>query len=148
MNHLPVILKPGKTKSIFLIFISTAFIILGISLLENNPFIGILNIVFFGICLLIFVINLIPNSSYMKIGVQGIEMKNLFKSAFIPWDAVSSFRTKRFFVNKMVVYDISEKLLENTGKTTRTGAFPDTYGMSPEKLAALLNEYKAKFTSV
>jgi len=145
MQNLPFILKPSKAKNVILILISIGFVALGISLLEKNMLIAVLNIVFFGICLIIFIMNLMPNASYLKIDVQGIEMKNLFKTTFIPWNAVSSFRTKRFFINKMVVFDIDQKLLEQSTMKSKSGAFPDTYGMSAQKLADLLNEYKAQF---
>ncbi|MDF2831017.1 PH domain-containing protein [Chryseobacterium indoltheticum] len=145
MQNLPLILKPSKIKSIILILISIGFITLGISLLEQNMLIAVLNIFFFGICLIIFIINMIPNSSYLTIDEKGIEMKNLFRTTFIPWQAVSGFKTKLIFVNKLVTFTIDEKLLENSKMKGKTGAFPDTYGMSANNLANLLNEYKVKF---
>ncbi|MDY0931822.1 PH domain-containing protein [Chryseobacterium sp. CFBP8996] len=148
MQNLPLILKPSKIKNIILILISIGFISLGISLLEKNTLIAVLNIVFFGICLIIFIINMIPNSSYLIIDEKGIEMKNLFRTTFIPWQAVSGFKTKFIFVNKLVTFTIDEKLLESSKMKGKTGAFPDTYGMSAKNLANLLNEYKAKFDRV
>jgi hypothetical protein len=148
MQNSPLILKPSKIKSIILILISIGFISLGIKLLEKNMLIAVLNIFFFGICLIIFIINMIPNSSYLKIDEKGIEMKNLFRITFIPWQAVSGFKTKFIFVNKLVIFNIDEKLLENSKMKGKTGAFPDTYGMSAKDLANLLNEYKAKFEAI
>ncbi|MBW3521009.1 hypothetical protein [Chryseobacterium sp. NKUCC03_KSP] len=148
MQNPPLILKPSKIKSIILILISIGFISLGIKLLEKNMLIAVLNIFFFGICLIIFIINMIPNSSYLKIDEKGIEMKNLFRITFIPWQAVSGFKTKFIFVNKLVIFNIDEKLLENSKMKGKTGAFPDTYGMSAKDLANLLNEYKAKFEAI
>lgn len=148
MQNLPLTLKPGKTKSTILILISAALVVLGISLLEKNMMIAVLNIVFFGICLAVFIINLFPNASYLKIDERGIEMKNLFRTTFIPWQAVNVFKTKFIFINKMVVFDIDQKLLDSSKIKSKTGAFPDTYGMSAKNLANLLNEYKAKFDTV
>jgi hypothetical protein len=148
MQNSPLILKPSKIKSIILILISIGFISLGIKLLEKNMLIAVLNIFFFGICLIIFIINMIPNSSYLKIDEKGIEMKNLFRITFIPWQAVSGFKTKFIFVNKLVIFNIDEKLLENSKMKGKTGAFPDTYRMSAKDLANLLNEYKAKFEAI
>ena len=148
MQNLPLILKPSKIKNIILILISVGFISLGITLLEKNLLIAVLNIVFFGICLIIFIINLLPNSSYLTIDEKGIEMKNLFRTTFIPWQAVSGFKTKLISVNKLVTFTIDEKLLESSKMKGKTGAFPDTYGMSANNLANLLNEYKAQFDRV
>lgn len=148
MQNSPLILKPSKIKSTILILISIGFISLGIKLLEKNILIAVLNIFFFGICLIIFMINMIPNSSYLKIDEKGIEMKNLFKITFIPWQAVSGFKTKFIFVNRLVTFTIDEKLLENSKMKGKSGAFPDTYGMSAKNLANLLNEYKVKFDTL
>jgi len=148
MQNLPLILKPSKIKNIILILISVGFISLGITLLEKNMLIAVLNIFFFGICLIIFIINLLPNSSYLTIDEKGIEMKNLFRTTFIPWQAVSGFKTKLISVNKLVTFTIDEKLLESSKMKGKTGAFPDTYGMSANNLANLLNEYKAQFDRV
>lgn len=147
MQNLPLILKPSKVKNIFLIIISLGFVILGISLLEKKLWIGVLNIFFFGICLIIFLINMIPNSSYLKIDESGIEMKNLFRITFIPWKAVSSFKTKSIFLKKIVTFNIDKNLLTDSNIKGKAGAFPDTYGMSAENLADFLNEYKLKFDS-
>lgn len=146
MQNVPVILKPSKIKSIILMLISIGFVSLGISLLERNIMIAVLNIIFFGMTMIIFIINLIPNSVYLKIDEKGIEMKNLFRITFIPWQAVSNFTVKDLFFKKMVMYHISEKLLSGKEKRPKEAGFPDTYGMSAQKLAAMLNEYKNYFS--
>jgi len=127
-----------------MIIVSLGFVVLGISLLEKKLWVGVLNIFFFGICLIIFIINTLPNSSYLKIDERGIEMKNLFRITFIPWKAVSGFTTKSILIKKVVSFNIDKDLLGNSKMREKTGAFPDTYGMSAEKLAKLLNEYKLK----
>jgi len=147
MKNPPVILKPGKGKSILLFIVSIVFVCLGIALWESNKILAVFTVVFFGLCLLVFIINLIPDASYLKIDDHGIEMKNLFKSTFIPWNAVSGFRTKNVFLNTMVVFDLDQHLPETSGTKIKTGAFPDTYGRSGKKLAAFLNEQKEKFDS-
>lgn len=126
---------------------SAVFVGLGISMPGNNTPFAIAVIFFFGLCLVTFMINLLPNASYLKIGDQGIEMKNLFRTTFIPWNAISGFRPKNFFLNTMVVFDLHQKLPATSGVKGKTGAFPDTYGMSGKKLAALLNEQKERFDS-
>ena len=147
MQNLPLILKPRKIKNLFLIITSLGFVILGISLLEKKLWVGVLNIFFFGICLIIFIINMLPNSSYLKIDERGVEMKNLFRITFIPWKAVNGFTTKSIFLKKMVTFNIDENLLIASKIKGKTGAFPDTYGMPAENLADLLNEYKLKLDS-
>ncbi len=144
MQNLPLTLRPGKLKNIILILISITFICMGISLMERNIWAAILIIFLFGISLIIFSINLIPNTSYLKINERGLEMKTLSRTTFIPWQAVSNFTTKQIFLNRLVMFDIDEKFLETSKMKSKQGAFPDTYGMSAKKLAALLNDYKEK----
>ena len=110
MQNIPLILKPGKVKSSILLVISIGFVVLGISLLDRNMLIAILNIVFFGLCFIVFLLNLIPGSSYLKIDEKGIEMKNLFRTTFIPWQAVSSFETKWVAFNKLVIFNLNKNL--------------------------------------
>jgi len=142
MQNLPLTLRPGKLKNTILILISIAFICMGISLMERNLWAAILIIFLFSISLIIFFINLIPNTSYLKIDNRGLEMKTLFRTTFIPWQVVSGFTTKQIFLNRLVTFDIDEKYLGNSKIKSKKGAFPDTYGMSAKKLAALLNDYK------
>lgn len=147
MQNLPLTLRPGKLKNIILILISIGFIGMGITLIERNLWIAILTIFLFGISLIVFSINLIPNTSYLKIDERGLEMKSLFRTTFIPWQVVSGFTTKQIFVNKLVMFDIDEKFLKLSKIKSKQGAFPDTYGMSAKKLAALLNDYKNQLNS-
>lgn len=147
MQNLPLTLRPGKLKNIILILISIGFICMGITLIERNLWIAILTIFLFGISLIVFSINLIPNTSYLKIDERGLEMKNLFRTTFIPWQVISGFTTKQIFINKLVMFDIDEEFLKLSKIKSKQGAFPDTYGMSAKKLAALLNDYKNQLNS-
>ncbi|WEK69393.1 MAG: hypothetical protein P0Y62_16355 [Candidatus Chryseobacterium colombiense] len=147
MQNLPLTLRPGKLKNIILILISIGFICMGITLIERNLWIAILTIFLFGISLIVFSINLIPNTSYLKIDERGLEMKSLFRTTFIPWQVINGFTTKQIFVNKLVMFDIDEKFLKLSKIKSKQGAFPDTYGMSAKKLAALLNDYKNQLNS-
>lgn len=71
-------------------------------------------------------------------------MRSLFRSTFIPWEAVNSFTTKRVALNKMAMIEFNEKYIDPSKLKSRAGAFPDTYGMSAQKLAEIMNEYKAQ----
>ncbi|WP_439479578.1 STM3941 family protein [Chryseobacterium aquaticum] len=144
MRQLPVTFYPGKIKNTLLMLISLTFVILGISLLDKNIWIAVLNIFFFGICFIVYVINFIPNATYLKLEESGITMKTLFKTTFIPWEAVQNFDTKNIFLFKMVTFNLNENLIDSKIKS-KQGAFPDTYGMPAKKLSHLLNEYKFKF---
>lgn len=143
------VFKPSKIRNIILPVISLGFILTGISLFKINLWIAILNIIFFGLCFVVAVINFLPNASYLKISAEGIEIKSLFKRHFLPWKAVSNFRVRNLILNKTVVFDIRNELLilNKSIIKGKTGGLPETYGMSPRNLAALLNEYAEKYSS-
>lgn len=142
MENLPIILKPSKLKQISLFLICLGFVVLGFLIIEKNFWVAILNIILFGMGVLIFAINLHPKASYLKIDQQGIEMRTLFRSTSIPWYAVNSFSSKRIMLNKLVMINFNEKYIDVSKLKDRTGALPDTYGMSAENLAKKLNEIR------
>ncbi|WP_299768469.1 STM3941 family protein [uncultured Dokdonia sp.] len=145
------ILRPKKTKSIILIVISILFVLGGYLMLEEKFFIGIITIIFFGLGIIIFTIQLFPNTSYLKLTKEGFEMRTLFKSNFTKWSDVKEFSTDYIGPNKMVMLNYNEEhtKYKNGKKIAKIlsgseGALPDTYGMSAKALTQLMNEWKAK----
>lgn len=144
MQKFPTTFYPSKIKQSLLIIISLAFVTLGFVIIKSNFWIGLFNIIFFGLCLITFIITLIPSASYLKIDEKGFEMRTLFRSTFIPWHVVNGFSTKRIFINTMVMIDFNPQYIDTSKLKSKTGAFPDTYGMSAKKLAELMNNYKTQ----
>lgn len=144
MQKLPVTFYPNKFKLSAYLVISLSFVFLGFYIDTMNRWIGVANIIFFGLCAIIFIIMLIPNSSYLRVDEKGFEMRSLFRSTFIPWHVINSFSTKRIFINNMVMIDFNSEYIDTSKLKSKTGAFPDTYGMSAKKLAEIMNEYKAQ----
>jgi len=145
------ILRPKKTKSIILILVSILFVLGGFLMLEEKFFIGIITIIFFGLGIIIFTIQLFPNTSYLKLTEEGFEIRTLFKSDFTKWSDVKEFNTDYIGPNKMVMLNYKEEHTKyKSGKkiakilSGSEGALPDTYGMSAKALAQLMNEWKAK----
>lgn len=150
------VLYPSRLKNILLFLGSTSFVIIGLFILKKEPVIGWIGIVFFGLCLIVSIIELIPGSSHLKLTRDGFEMRHLFRSYHTPWVDVKGFRvgyiTTRYMRKKMVMFDLSENCTKyKTGrKLVRLlrgrveACLADTYGMSAEKLAALMNEWKSR----
>ena len=141
MQKLPLTLKPGKLKQILMLILNLGFVILGVNLLEKNLWIAILNIVLFGLGLIISVVSMLPNASMLYIDERGIEMTALFRKTFIPWQAVQNFSTRRVVFFKQVFFNLDESLINDKTKR-KQGVFPDNYGMKAQELAELLNSYK------
>lgn len=154
MEKLPLILRPSKLKTLVLLIICLVFSFGGIFLIRKGDNMGWLVFSFFFIGVIVFIITLLPNSSYLKISVEGIEIKTLFKkSQMISWGVIDEFGAAYIGVNKMVTINFNENYnQQKVGRNVASsltgfeGALPDTYGMDASKLANLLNDYKNKFS--
>lgn len=154
MEKLPLILRPSKLKTLVLLIICLVFSLGGIFLIREGNNMGWLVFSFFFIGVIVFIITLLPNSSYLKISVEGIEIKTLFKkSQMISWGVIDEFGAAYIGVNKMVTINFNENYnQQKVGRNVASsltgfeGALPDTYGMDASKLANLLNDYKNKFS--
>ncbi|HET9789479.1 MAG TPA: hypothetical protein VFP47_20255, partial [Pyrinomonadaceae bacterium] len=84
-------------------------------------------------------------------GPKGFTVRTLYRSEKYRWAEVERFGVTRIGGNKMVGFDFSREYDKHhvgrqvaAGISGYEGALPDTYGMKPERLAELLNEWKAR----
>jgi hypothetical protein len=105
----------------------------------------------FGLGSLVFTFQLLPDSSYLLLGPKGFTVRTLYRSEKYRWVEVERFGVTRIGGNKMVGFDFSSEYGKHqvgrqvaAGISGYEGALPDTYGMKPERLAELLNEWKAR----
>jgi hypothetical protein len=147
MDLKPQVMYIGKPKNLFLVISGLLFVLLGINLiLKGNIFIGIFNIIFFGMCLAIGIINFIPKASNLRIDERGLQMTSLFRTTFVPWQAVSYFDTQSNFIFKMVRVNLDPEKVDLSKSKLRKTALADNYGKSAKELAELLNLYKEKYS--
>ncbi len=143
----PLTLTYSKPKNILLFLLSLGFVYLGYyNLQSGSSMIGIFSMVFFGLCLVISIINFIPKASQIRLTEEGLEMTSLFKKRVLPWAAVDQFRPGWMFINRTVYFELSDEAMKVLKVKVKKGALPDTYGMSAAKLADLLNEYKLQYS--
>jgi len=150
----PILLRPKPTKWLVIALGSLAFVLIGVWMVRSRDMLGWLGIVFFGLCLSVSLICMLPNASYLRLTPDGFTMCSLFRAHTTRWEDVTGFGVARVFTNKMVMfnyveaYQRSPKLRSlNTGLTGFEAAIPDTYGLKHEELADLLNRYKASAAS-
>ena len=147
-------LYPSKIKHFLYLIGSLAFIVIGVILILNGQSVGWFPFTFFGICIIVFIINLIPGSSYLHLSKDGFKIRTLFRDQVIKWSDVKSFRSGYIGPNKSVVFHFSSEHKEHqeAKKWAKSlagveGALPDTYGKSPKELADILNEWKGKYSN-
>ncbi|MDQ8205777.1 STM3941 family protein [Pelagicoccus sp. SDUM812003] len=143
---------PSKTKHALLLLVSITFVAGGIWLAKNGDWMGHIAYVFFGLGVVVFTIQLLPNSSYLKLKEDGFEFSALFRRHYVKWNDIKHFgimtQTHRgMTTNKMVGWDYREefegsdlgrKISKKIGGIE--SALPDTYGMKAEELLSLMDE--------
>lgn len=146
-----LILKPKKGKTILLLLVCVLFVLSSIIVINDDQWTAWLGIVFFGLGVIVFTIQLIPGSSKLTLSKEGFTVTNLFKSHLILWEDVQRFHVSSIGKKQSVVFDYSKghkkhKVGKAIAKTMANahGALPDNYGMKLEDLAQLLNEWKRK----
>ena len=120
----------------------------GIFVVTDGHWLGLLPATFFGLGLIVSLILLWPSSSYLELDSTGFVIRNLFRDSRIPWVDVDYFEARRVGLRKMVTLNFAPnyKALPNARAVTRAisgvdGALPDTYGMSADDLARMMNDH-------
>lgn len=106
----------------------------------------------FGLGSLVFAVQLLPGSSYLLLEPDGFTVRTLYRLQKYRWAEVERFGVTRIGGNKTVAFDFSGQYGKDrvarqvaAGISGYEGTLPDTYGMKPEQLAELLNEWKARW---
>lgn len=146
-----LLLRPSRIKNLLLLAVSAAFTVGGTTMIRDSRSMGWFVVVFFGLCTLVAVILLLPNSSYLRLTRDGLETRSLFRSSKLQWTDVAAFRAGRIGLNAMVLIEYAPSYPRvRRGRavaaalTGAEGALPDTYGRSAKALASLLNEWRVR----
>lgn len=149
MPKLPVTYRTRPVKMLLLTFGSGIFVSMGIWLLPRQPYVALADIIFFSLGVLVGLVGLLPNSSYLTLTEQGFLFASLFRKHFVSWSNVQSFVPVKIQFNRMVGWNYSpafggsQRLRGiNTAIAGVEAALPDTYGMSAEQLANLMNQLR------
>ena len=110
-----------------------------------------LGIAFFGAGALVAVVMLLPGAGSLTLRADGFDRVTLFMTLRTPWQQVGNFGvselpTRRGGRMRLVGYDDGDLPGDNFSRRTtgRNAALPDTYGLSHEDLARLMNQWRAR----
>jgi hypothetical protein len=149
MPNLPVTYRTRPVKMAILALGSLVFVSLGLWLLPREPHIALASIIFFGLCALVGLVSLLPNSSYLTLTEQGFLFVSLFRKHFVDWSDVQSFVPVKVRRISMVGWNYSSEFREskrvrwvNAAVAGMEAALPETYGMPAEQLADLMNQLR------
>src|SRR5438067_943194 len=91
MPELPVTYRTRPMKMILIVVGSGIFVWSGFWLRTEQPFVAYAGIIFFGLCGLVGLVGLLPNSSYLTLTDRGFEFASLYRKHFVSWSDVDSF---------------------------------------------------------
>ena len=150
-------LHTSKAKSLLLLLASLLFTVAGVYMALDGELMGHVGYVFFGLCSLAYVVQLITGGGYLKLTEDEFEFFSGFgRKQCVSWDDVDSFgvavvrNLSRYYVppTRLVGWNYKQgvdvsKFGRVTSKTLsgREACLPDTYGMKLEELVSLLNEH-------
>jgi hypothetical protein len=155
----PIVLGASKRKAALLFVGSSAFVAIGVFLVVTGESMGWLPLGFFGLCLIVSIVLLVPGSTSLAMDGNGIHMKHMFRLTHIRWSEVDCFYVG--FVRtgvsstKMIGIKYSDSYQgQQAGRRVASalsgmeGAIPNQYQVSAEELCELLNAAKRRWSNV
>jgi len=145
----PTLLRPRRGKWLLVALGSLVFVLAGASL-GPSSWLDWLGISFFALGFLVSLASLLPRAAYLRLTPKGFTVCSLFVARTYRWEDVREFGVGRVLLWKMVMVNFVPSFPRSRALRSLNlklcgfeGALPDNYGLAHEKLAGLLNEYKA-----
>ena len=136
--------------------LSAAFVACGIFVVSAGQWVGWLAIVFFGLCVVVFALQLLPNSSYLRVGPDGFTVCTLFRAHSCRWGDVGVFKVGWVGTKEMVVFSFA-KQYRGPRRLSRLNvhlvgadaavAAAGSWNVGMHQLADLLNRYRERYVS-
>jgi len=140
-----------------MLFGSIGFVAIGVFMARTGQWRGWLVIAFFGLGIAVFTCQLLPNSSYLRLGPDGITVCQMFRVHSYRWSDMGPFRIERLGRRKMIVFDFSPRY-RGPRRWARMHASwfgaeaaicaADTWTVGMDELVDLLNRYRARYGAV
>ncbi len=147
----PVTLYPSRKKWLLVLVGSAVFTAAGFGMVAESAPNGWYGVVFFGGCLVVSAIMLLPRAGGLVLDRDGFQVTNLFRSYRLRWHDVTGFApiSIPYSGQRMVGFDIVAAAslpiaAMTTAVTGRMGGLPDTYGFSVDELAQLMTQWQER----
>jgi hypothetical protein len=161
-------LKSSLGRRLYFLFIAVAFVAAGIAGLHaptGHPIfrdvMAWICIAWFGLCAVIFAINLLPGASCLQLKGEGLDVTNFFRTRDHRWQDIECFGLyqgqSRALQNKVMMNFANVANETSSGRALRAmnkvnygfdSMLPDTYGMKPAELVTLLEEWRRRAITV
>jgi hypothetical protein len=151
---LPFTAYPKPWKQGLLLVVCLSFVAVGLFVVKERSTMLWFSTGFFALGALIFLVQLVPGSSYLTVDHDGIETCTLFRKTRYRWSDLSDFGVYQVRMNKFVGFNFAPHYqLGTRGRAFSRammgyeGALPDTYGFKAEELAEILAHHHSIRTS-
>ncbi|MGB0133021.1 STM3941 family protein [Dokdonella sp.] len=138
----------SKLKAGLLLLVSLMFVACGIWMFADKALTGLFIIAFFGLCALVFVIQLIPGSSWLRLDDEGFTYCALFRKRHVRWCDVEALTVTHIGAIQRIGWNYAVGCKDNAlGRDLNRAlagvdaALPDNYGKSASVLAELMGSY-------
>lgn len=142
-------LRPRRLPLLGLLAVALAFTAAGVGMTGDRPLAGWFVAGFFGLCAVVFAVQLIPNSTYLRLEPAGFTFASMFRAHFVPWDGVQQFSLTQVGTQRMVGWTFTPSYAAHaTGRRVSRAlsgleaGLPDTYGLTAEALVELLERHR------
>jgi len=152
--ELPMTLYPERWKTFLYALLCLGFAAIGFLMVREGRAEGWLALLLFGPGTVLFLIQLLPNASFLVIRHDGFEYTKLFRKSFVRWEDVTdigvlTMRQSGIAVHRTVGFNFaSGRTPLSTGKKLARAlagfeaTLPDTYGMKAAELARLFSSLR------
>ena len=150
--QIPATLRPSRLKWASLFLLCSVFVLGGIWMVREGESSGYFVAGFFAIGLPVAVIQLLPGAAYLHLTADGFTFCSLFRAQTFRWADVTEFAIIRVHI-WMIAWNFttdyrSSPRARGLSKTVcgYEAALPDTYGMKPLELLALMESLRQRFS--
>ena len=152
-----IVFRPSRGKLLGMLLVSAVFVVVGVFMVRAGQWVGWLPIVFFGLGMAVFALQLLPNSSYLRVGPDGFTVCTLFRARSCRWGDVGAFKVGRVGTKEMVVFNFAPQYrgprrlarlnVDVVGAEAAVAA-AGTWNVSMDQLATVLNRYRERHGAV
>ena len=141
-------LTPSKGKFI-LFFLGAMVFVIGGLLYARDDIKGWFGIIFFGVCAVVFALQIVPGANWLYLDNDGFTVRNLYRTHQYLWKDIRELGIVNINLNKMVSFNfVSDFDRSKLGRRVSRslsgfeGALSNTYGLKAEELIKLMEKYR------
>lgn len=129
-------------------FIGLGFTAIGGLMIRNGDWGDWFVAGFFGVCTVVAAALILPGASYLRLTAEGFTVCNLYTRYSVKWAEIGPCFPRFMAGRKRVLFQFTDPArsprVQGMARAIwgAEGALPDTYGMSTDTLANLMNEWR------